>query len=135
MHWGWLSRLGLYRRWVAHAVILALAIPALLGLLPAPAISAAAALDRDLATSLCGSLPSGAAGGQEQHSPSHPDCILCAVCTAAAGPALATGGPAFPGFPQSFAAVSPPLTAFARPDLSLLRSGSPPRGPPSILQV
>jgi len=127
--------LGLQRRWVAQTVLLAFALPALLGLLPAPSISAAAALDRDLAASLCSNFGTGTPSGQEQHHPLHEDCILCVVCKAAAGHALATGGSAFPGLPHTVAAVPPPLTALARPDPSLLLSGSPPRGPPSILQV
>jgi hypothetical protein len=135
MHWGWLTHLGLHRRWVVQTVLLAFAVPALLGLLPAPGATAASALERDLAASLCSNFGSGTPSGQEQHHPLHEDCILCAVCTTAAGPALAAGGQAFPGLPHTIAAVPPPLTALARPDPSLLLSGSPPRGPPSILQV
>jgi hypothetical protein len=127
--------LGLHRRWIAQAVILAFAVPALLGLLPAPGATAASALERDLAASVCSNVGSGTPSGQEQHHPLHDDCILCVVCNAAAGPALANGGSAFPGLPHAVAAVPPPLTALARLDPSLLLSGSPPRGPPSILLV
>ena len=137
MHRGWLTRFEPHRRWLAQAVLLAFALPALLGLMPSPGLSAASALDRDLKASLCAGFGSGVPGtdGEEQHLPPHENCILCAVCAGALGPVLAKGGSAFPGLAESTDAYPPVLTAKLRPDHFLLRSGSPPRGPPSILLV
>jgi hypothetical protein len=135
MHRGWLCRLRQHRRWILHAVVIALSVPVILGLLPNPATSAASALERDLALSICGPYGNGGPAGREQ-LPSHPDaCILCSICAAAAGPAPGDAGKAF-FIERRTSAVAPhPLAVQLRPALSWLLFGSPPRGPPSILQV
>jgi hypothetical protein len=135
MHRGWLCRLRQNRRWIFHAVAIALVLPVLLGLLPNPASSAASALERDIALSVCGSYGNGGPAGPQQH-PAHPDaCILCSICAAATAPAPGDAGAAVDALNRTPAVSSLPRATHSRPALSWLLFGSPPRGPPSILRV
>jgi hypothetical protein len=125
-----------HHRWIVHTVVLALALPALLGLLTGPATSAAAALERDIALWVCNSEGNGGPAGPDQSPAQHDgSCILCSVCAAAAGPAPAEPASAFPALSRTPAAKPHPLAAQLRPHPSLLLSGSPPRGPPSLLLI
>lgn len=132
MHWGWLTRLMSSRRGIAAALALSLLLPALIGLLPQPALSASAALDRDIALSQCN--PSGASKeqGAPQHEAGHDHCILCGTSCPGGSPTLSSGGVAFTAAPEP-SAVHLSLTAEAlpRPHLAL-RDASPPRGPPTF---
>jgi hypothetical protein len=135
MHRGWLCRLQQHRRWILHAVAVAFALPALLGLLPNPATSAVSALERDIALSICGPYGNGGPAGPEQ-LPLHADaCILCSICAAAAGPAPGDADKAFSVERRTSAVTPYPPAVHLRPASSWLLFGSPPRGPPSILQV
>ncbi|MFM8745602.1 MAG: hypothetical protein ACKOED_02900 [Aestuariivirga sp.] len=110
----------------------ALLLPALFVMLPQPALSAAAALDRDLAYGLCG--PSGGPNDDSvpRNHAGHGDCILCVTSCPACGPNLAPAEPAFtawpvhPGIPgpREIAAIALPLRA--------LIDARPPRGPPAF---
>jgi hypothetical protein len=135
MRQGWLNRLRLHRRWVIHAVMLVLVAPALLGILPQPATSAAALLERDLALSLCSSGGPDSMPGQGQ-LPSHSDCcVLCSACATISG---RSPGDAITAFAAPARTVAPAIhlaTAHLKPPQSLLLYGSPPRGPPSLLLV
>lgn len=119
------------RRWFAQAVVLAFVLPAIIGLLPQPALSAAAALDRDLLASFCGQDVPQQQGGS-QHDRGHDHCVLCGNPCPSCSPSLDGASPAFTarprpsGFPQAAAADS-----VARPLQALLDS-SPPRGPPTL---
>lgn len=133
MHRGWLSRLKLIRHVTARVMAVAMLLPALLSLLPQPALSAAALLQQDLARAICSetgtqsSVPQGHAG----HEP-NASCILCGACASAGAGGLS----AAPGY----VSVAPPvrgsglrLTAqLRRQHLPAPSGGSPPRGPPSI---
>lgn len=135
MHRSPLTCLRPYRRWIVHTVMLALVLPAFLGLLPQPAISAAAALERDIALSVCG--PFGAYGpaGQDQHPARHDACILCVVCATASGPAPGDAASAFLGVPRTAGRSPHPVPSRLRPLPSLLLFANPPRGPPFFLPV
>jgi hypothetical protein len=115
--------------------MLALVLPALLGLVPRPAISAAAALERDIALSVCGPFGTDDPAGQEQHPARHDACILCVACAAASGPAPGDAAAAFPVVPRTATSGPHPVAAGFRPLPSLLLFGNPPRGPPTSLQV
>jgi hypothetical protein len=124
-----------HHRWIFQAVAIALVLPALLGLLPNSATSAASALERDIALSVCGSYGKGGPAGPQQH-PAHPDaCVLCSICAAAAGSAPVDAGAAFIALNRSSVVESLPRATQSRPASSWLLFGSPPRGPPSILLV
>lgn len=130
MRKGALAGLRKMRRWLVQAVALALLLPALIGLVPQPALSAAAALDRDLMLSVCGQAMPGQGDGGQQHR-DHDHCVLCSSHGASWNPSLDTAEPAFaarprlPGIPQAATAqaIAPPLLA--------LLDASPPRGPPA----
>ena len=128
---GWLSGLRQHHRGVIHAVLLALVLPVLIGLLPKPALSAAEALERDLAVSICD--PSGMHGpGRSGPAPlSHDTCILCAVCSAAAGPGLADASAAFHAKPSATRTSAMLMAAAPQPQRPIPFHGPTPRGPPS----
>jgi len=119
------------RRWFVHAVALAMLLPALVGLLPQPALSASAALDRDLLISVCGQdMPQLPDGGQ--HQSGHDHCLLCGNHCPSCSPSLASAGPAFTVVPRH---AGRPQVAAARaiaPPLQALLDASPPRGPPTL---
>ena len=118
------------RRWFVQAVALALVLPALAGLLPQPALSAAAALDRDLMLSVCGQQVPGKTDGGQQHQ-GHDHCVLCSSHCPNCSPSLDSAGPAFAARPH-LAGI--PLSATAQaiaPPLLALLDASPPRGPPA----
>lgn len=129
MRKGVLIRVRSMRRWCAQAVVLALVLPALLGLLPQPAYSAADALERDLAVSVCGKdMPLQQDGGQQHRS--HDHCVLCASHCASHGPGSLPAGPAFAALPPSAAIPELATTQALAPPLQALLDASPPRAPP-----
>ena len=117
-------------RGLAAAMALAMILPVLMTLLPQPALSAAAALDRDLMHALCD--PSGGPHDEDgpQKQADHGNCILCGNSCPACSPTLTPAGAAFatrpaltvPATPREHVALAPPLQA--------LIDASPPRGPP-----
>lgn len=115
------------RRWFAQAVALALLLPVLSGLLPQPALSAAAALERDIMLSVCGGdQPQG-----DEHRATHDHCVLCGNQGPTCTPSLATAAPAFALVPRrSLRPVAAAAEALA-PPLQALIDASPPRGPPA----
>lgn len=128
---GVLAKLRIMRRWFAQAVVLAFVLPAIVGALPQPALSASAALDRDLLASFCGQdMPQKQGGGQHQQS--HDHCVLCGNHCPSCSPSLDAASPAFTARPHH-AGIPEPATAesIARP-LQALLDASPPRGPPTL---
>jgi hypothetical protein len=132
MRLGQHSRSETGRHGIVATVILALLLPVFVSLLPQPALSASAALDRDIALSLCNPSGEPQKQGIPHHKPGHDHCILCAVSGPSCSPGLAAAGPAFANRPLT-AAVPLPLQALA-PSLPLraLLESSPPRGPPTL---
>lgn len=130
MRKGGLARLRNMRRWFAHAVVLALVLPALVGLLPRPALSAAAALDRDLLMSVCSqNLPQ---QDQSPHQATHDHCVLCGNHCPSISPSLAGGAPAFLPAPRRGGIPGPAAVHAIPPPLQALLDASPPRGPPTL---
>lgn len=128
---GSLSAFRMHRRGIVQAVLFALLLPLLLGLAPQPSLSASAALERDLALSICSSSSADHPVGQEQHGGAHQHCILCASCAAAHAPLLAGGAAAFAPKPLAEGARPvPPQAGLAFP-LRALLDARPPRGPPA----
>jgi len=129
MRGGIVTRLRALRRWFAQAVALALLLPALIGLLPQPALSAASALERDLLLSVCGQdLPQPGGG---QHQTSHDHCVLCGNHCPGCSPSLATAAPAFTAVPRRSATPEASAADAIAPPLQALLDASPPRGPPA----
>lgn len=116
------------RRWLAHAVALALVLPVLIGLLPQPALSAAAALERDLLFSVCGQ--DGPQQGSSGHQSTHDHCVLCSNHCPSCSPSLASAAPAFTAVPRHSALSEAAAAAAIPPPLQALIDASPPRGPP-----
>lgn len=133
MYRGWLSRLRHTRHVTARLMAMALLLPALLSLLPQPALSAAALLEQDLARAICSPAAkhfSSAPLGPPSHEGSA-SCILCGLCANAGSGGLS---PAPAGI-----AVAPPVAGTGQALTAQLQlqhfpapsGGSPPRGPPS----
>ena len=130
MRKGLLARLRNTRRWLIHAVALMLMLPALMGLLPQPALSASAALARDLQASVCGrDLPQQQGGGQ--HDQAHEHCMLCTSHCASCSPSHARQMPAFAAAPRRSALASIEAAHLRPLPLQALLDASPPRGPPA----
>jgi hypothetical protein len=130
MRHGVLASLRKMRRCLAQAVMLAIVLPALIGLLPQPALSASSALERDLMLSVCGQDVPQQPGGAPQHQ-AHEHCVLCASPCHSFGPSLAAAAPAFAAPPRDAEiAVADQRAVIASP-LQALIDASPPRGPPS----
>jgi len=117
------------RRWFAHAVALALLLPILIGLLPQPALSAAAALERDVMLSVCGSDQPQQPGGE--HHATHDHCVLCGNHGPNFTPTLASAAPAFTAVPRRSVAPAAATEQALAPPLQALLDASPPRGPPA----
>lgn len=135
MNGGWLDRVRLHRRWIVHAVLVALLVPVLLGVLPVTGHSAESMLERDLALSLCSSDRQDGLPGEEQ-GPSHSEtCVLCSACAATAGRSLVEIVSAFAEPSHSPLPAVYCQAVLLRPLESLRLLGSPPRGPPSTLLI
>lgn len=130
MHGGIVTRLRGLRRWVAQAVALALLLPALIGLLPQPALSAASAFERDLLLSVCGEGAPQQGGGQ--HQSTHDHCVLCSGHCSGVSPNLANVAPAFTAAPRRADEPAMTVAATLAPPLQALLDASPPRGPPTL---
>lgn len=135
MNRGWLLALRTGRRGIARALAAALLFPVLVALLPPLSVSAAEALERDLAQSICGQTMPEQGGGMAQHT-GHDHCILAGTACPACAPTNTAAAPAFAAAPIRIASVpaygrdvSPPV----RP--VLLLTASPPRGPPASLPI
>lgn len=119
------------RRWLVQAVVMAFVLPALVGLLPQPALSASAALDRDIMMSVCGQDLPGKPGGVPQHQATHDHCVLCGSHCSSCSPMLAAVAPAYGATPRhDRRPETAPSHSIASP-LQALLYGSPPRGPPA----
>ena len=116
------------RRWFAQAVALALLLPMLIGLLPQPALSAAAALERDVMLSVCGIDQSQQPGGE--HHATHDHCVLCGTHGPSFTPTLASAAPAFTTVPRQSSLFEAAAAAVIPLPLQALLDASPPRGPP-----
>ena len=118
------------RHWLARTMVFALLLPQLLGLLPQPSLSAAAALERDLAWSVCD--PAGGGPGERnEHNQQHDaQCILCTTGCQHCSPVLADEQPFVPISRQlaGLSARLPVTDSLIVP--GVLRDGSPTRGPP-----
>lgn len=126
-----LAGLRTARRWLGSAVVLALVLPVLIALLPQPALSASAALDRDILLSVCG--PNGPEQGSgAPHSSAHDHCILCSSGCPVCSPALSTASAAFAAAPRLAARPALPQAPSLAPPLLALLHASPPRGPPAL---
>lgn len=131
MRRGLLATLRITRRWFAHVVMLALVLPVLIALLPQPALSASAALDRDVLLSVCGQ--SGPQqGGGARHQGVHDHCILCNSGCSTCSPALTAASPAFTAASRIAALPPAPEALSLPPPLQARLDGSPPRGPPAL---
>lgn len=131
MRKGPLASLRNMRRWFAQAVVLAVVLPALIGLLPQPALSETAALARDVMISVCGQdLPQQPDGGS-QHKSGHDHCVLCGTQCLNCSPSLASAGPAFAAMPRQSAIPVAAAASTVAPPLQALLDASPPRGPPA----
>lgn len=119
------------RRCLVQAVALALVLPALIVLLPQPALSAAATLERDLMLSVCGQdMPQVPDGGPQQHA-GHDHCVLCGNHCPNCSPGLASATPAFAGIPRRAPVSETAASRFRAPPLQVLLVASRPRGPPA----
>ena len=132
MRKGIVTRLRGLRRWVIQAVALAFVLPALLGLLPQPALSASAALDRDLMMSVCGQDGPAQPDGGPQHQTTHDHCVLCGTNCPSCSPSLASPAPAFAVTPRHAPIPEPAAIAAIASPLQALLDASPPRGPPTL---
>lgn len=120
------------RRWLVHAVALALLLPAIAGLLPQPALSASAALERDLLVSVCGrDMPQQQDEGS-RHPSGHDHCVLCSAHGTDCSPSLAAAAPAFMSVPPRTGIPSAVRAGVIAPPLQALLDASPPRGPPAL---
>jgi hypothetical protein len=111
-------------------VALALLLPALIGLLPQPALSAASAFERDLLLSVCGEDAPQQGGGQ--HQSTHDHCVLCGSQCSGFSPSLANAEPAFTAAPRRSLEPAVTVAATLAPPLQALLDASPPRGPPTL---
>ena len=135
MRTGWIGRLRRKRRGIVLGMMAMLILPLLLGLLSLSAPSAATALDRDIALSLCGPSDQPGEPGSGRHDLRHECCILCSAGCPACAPSATAGAAAFGPTPR--AGHSRPIAADAdvRPARPVLSFGSPPRAPPAILPI
>ena len=118
------------RRWFAQAVVFALVLPVLIGLLPQPALSATAALERDLVASVCGQDVPRLPDGGPQHQERHDHCVLCGNQCSSTSPSLAAASPAFSSMPRRLVIPAPAAALKLAAPLQALLDASPPRGPP-----
>lgn len=120
------------RRGVVRWMIAVWLLPVLLGLLPTSVLPAAAALERDLAFSICSPLGSTDPLGGGSNGDHHQHCILCAAGCPVLGPAPGAAGTLLP-LPREKAvlALASPTDGYFVFGQVLL-DGSPPRGPPSF---
>lgn len=132
MHKGGLATFRNMHRWFVHAVMLALLLPALIGLLPQPAVSASAALERDLLVSVCGRDTPQQQDEGSRHPAGHDHCVLCSSHGTACSPSLAGAEPAFTPVPPQAGAPSRVRDGAIAPPLQALLDASPPRGPPPL---
>ena len=133
MHGGVFSAMRQHRGWLVHAVVLALLLPVFAGLLPAPALSAAAALERDLALSLCATANGGQPDGQSPHPARHDACVLCSIGATLNGPS--PGDAAVLAMARTPGIILHPPQASTGLQPSHFLTGSPPRGPPALPSV
>lgn len=130
MRSGILQGLRLNRQWLARCLAAVLLLPLLLGLIPQAALSAEAALERDLAWSVCehdAGTPTDGKGHEQKHET---QCILCVTGCPICAPALAVDLPATSQFPSSLGGAAPHPEGERLTALRVLRDGSPTRGPP-----
>ena len=120
------------RRAIIRAVVAALLLPVLLNILPAFPASAATALERDIAASICGRDTQQPLQGGARHA-GHDHCILAGAACSVCAPSGADVAPAFAAAPLQVDTVAPFSRAILPPCLPKAAfKGSPPRGPPSI---
>ena len=108
-----------------------LVLPALLAILPQPALSAAAALERDVMLSICGQDGPQQDGEGGHRSATHEHCVLCSASCSGVGPGLATATPAFAAQPQRPLLPQKEAAGRLAAPLAALLDASPLRGPPT----
>jgi hypothetical protein len=130
MRKGVLAKLRIMRRWFAQAVVLAFVLPAVIGLLPQPALSASSSLERDLLASVCGQdSPQKQGGGQHE---GHDHCVLCGNQCPSVSPSLDSATPAFSPRPRHSAIPEASTAETIALPLQALLDSRPPRGPPTF---
>jgi hypothetical protein len=129
---GYIRPMASGRRGLVSVLVLALLLPVLIGLLPIPALSATAALERDIAVSLCDPLGEPLQQGSPQHQAGHDHCILCGTSCPCCSPGISPASAAFASRPASSAIPLPQLGSAVMLRLLALLDVSPPRGPPSL---
>lgn len=131
MKTGWLSKFDQHRRALARLLAAMLLLPVLLGVLPAPALSAEDSLTRDLAISLC------APGGQDKsgQAPLHghgQDCLLCQAGCSMAPAADVPEGVSDAAWRGNAGHRPVPRLAMDERRQALWRTSIIPRGPPAL---
>lgn len=117
------------RPWLARWLALVMVLPLLIGVLPQPSLSAAAALDHDLLWSTCSE--TGAPVEERDHTQRHDaQCILCAVGCPSCAPLLTADRPVPFLSTTTRRSETPAIEAGQKTVLRVLREGSPTRGPP-----
>ena len=130
MDTGLLAWLRNTRRWFIQTVALAFVLPVLIGLLPQPALSASAALERDVLASVCGqSVPQQQGGGQ--HDQAHDHCVLCSNHCPSCSPSFGSPTAAFAAAPRQSSEAQVEAARLLPGPLQALLDASPPRGPPA----
>lgn len=126
MGWG-LAGLRRNRIGIARLLVALLMLPAVLGLLPKPALTQEQAFAAALAASRC----TGDSSPQIPDAPGRHDhsCILCQVSCPLVGPALQPDTAAFPA-PPRLASVAPVLAGKGELPKEHRRFEGVPRGPP-----
>lgn len=126
-----LSSVRQMRYWMVRWLIAAMLLPLLLSVLPPLGASAAAALERDLAWSVCNSDGGMPADGGGQHQKHDTQCILCFTGCPLCAPALPASAAVAAVESRDIGDRAPRAQARSTLILHALRVGSPPRGPPA----
>lgn len=128
----WLNWLRSRRRGVVNLLIAAFLVPMLFAALPDAGLSAAAALDRDVAQSYCDISGLEKPGSLPADHLKHDCCILCSTGFLTSSPQDLLEGLAFEAVPQDEPSIPETETSGQPPAAIVLLSGSPPQGPPSV---
>jgi hypothetical protein len=120
--------LGRLRPWLVRWLVSVMLLPLLMGVLPQPGLSAAAALESDLAASRCAN-DAGTPSPVHQQGHGAP-CVLCAAGCAVCAPALTDDRFAILPFRPAARDARSAEEQDGRNLFRLLRDGTPPRGPP-----
>ena len=130
MRTGWLQSLRAHRHGIVRWMVAAMVLPLVMALMPAPAISASAALDRDLGLSVCSSSGSGYPANGNLPGADHQHCIVCTVGCSVHASGLDAQQASVPAPAAGHVSAIPAETGTGVPHLRAMLRGSPPRGPP-----